>query len=38
VWRYGRIDELDLAAYAPTVESAPDGGGDPAELPAAASR
>jgi Fe-S cluster assembly protein SufD len=34
VWRYGRIDELDLAAYVPAVEPGPDGG-DPADLPAA---
>jgi Fe-S cluster assembly protein SufD len=33
VWRYGRIDELDLAAYAPAVDGGD--GADPGDLPAA---
>jgi Fe-S cluster assembly protein SufD len=36
VWRYGRVDELDLGAFAPAAEPGhDDGGGDPADLPAA---
>src|SRR5262245_60701651 len=35
VWRYGRVDELDLAAYTPALDTQPDRGGDPGQLPAA---